>query len=212
MNRRSLGGRCSFYLLLEVMKKNLGIALGGLALAGFGFVLLKDWHTSRGDAPAALPSVPSAGRSVIPETKTAPISSGQAVPQSIPMPGKEVRSMLDELQRDMDLLLRDGDDAGAHRRVDEAISSSSFSGIDQQRLMVIKLGLFARQGEHRAMLPLMDRIIAEAPDSPLAAAIARQRPAIELASTRSPNDPGPCATCGEVHPVGIHPSEPSSER
>jgi hypothetical protein len=116
--------------------------------------------------------------------------------------------MLDRLRSDVDLVLREDGYPAAHRIVDEAIAGSGFSGVDRQKLMVVKLGLLGRQGDHAAMLDWMDRIIALDPASELALGMAKQRPAIELASKRPANDPGPCATCGEHHPGGVHPLEP----
>lgn len=191
--------------------KTLALVLLALVAAGTGIVLLRPPLAEPAASAVAPPALPakSAPKQPVPPLSAPPepsVAGAAAAPPPIPAPGPELQATLDRLQSEIDLVLREGDYPAAHRIVDEAIASAGFKGTDQQRLMVTKLGLFGRQGDHAAMVQLMDRIIAEAPDSPLAAAMARQRPAIELASKRPANDPGPCATCGQVHPGGEHPA------
>jgi hypothetical protein len=167
------------------------------ALVGLGVVLFRPQPVA--DAPALPPSAPA---------PVADAEEGDAAAATIPADGPALQAMLDRLRSDVDLVLREDGYPAAHRIVDEAIAGSGFSGVDRQKLMVVKLGLLGRQGDHAAMLDWMDRIIAVDPASELAAGMAKQRPAIEVASKRPANDPGPCATCGEQHPGGVHPLEP----
>lgn len=191
--------------------KTLALVLLSLAAAGTGIILLRPPLAEPAASAAAPPGLPakSAPKSPVPPLSAPPEPSAtgaEAASAPIPVPGPELQATLDRLQSEIDLVLREGDYAAAHGIVDEAAASAGFKGPDQQRILVTKLGLYGRQGDHAAMVELMDRIIAEAPDSPLAAAMARQRPAIELASKRPANDPGPCATCGRIHPDGAHPA------
>ncbi len=185
--------------------KTLIFVLLALALAGVGIVLRRPPPTESA-GPPALPAKSAPKPLAAAPVAPAPVAGSEAGPAAIPVPSPELQATLNRLQSEIDLVLREGDYPAAHRIVDEAVASAGFKGPDQQRILVTKLGLLGRQGDHTAMLGLMDRIIAEAPDSPLAASIAKQRPTIELASKRPANDPGPCATCGQIHPDGAHPA------
>lgn len=161
------------------------------------------------------PPAPAAGRTAAPlptpmrpPVPASPEGEAGAALTAGPTTGPALQATLDKLRSDIDLALREDGYPAAHRILDQAIASSGFSGADQQRVMVVKLGLLGREGDHAAMLDWMDRIIALDPASELARGMAKQRPAIELASKRPANDPGPCATCGEHHPGGQHPQDP----
>lgn len=173
-------------------RKSIAVVLLLAVLVGLGMVLLRQEPAV--DAPV-LP--PPASSSADVDARTGPAPG--------PADGPALQATLDRLRIKVDLALREDGYPAAHRIVDEAIAGSGFSGADRQRLMVVKLGLLGRQGDHAAMLDWMDRIIAVDPASELAAGMAKQRPAIELASKRPANDPGPCETCGQHHPGGVHP-------
>lgn len=176
-------------------RKAILAVLLAAALVGPGTLMLRQKQEPVADAPA------------LPRTRPADVEARSA-PAPVPADGPALQATLDRLRTDVDLALREDGYPAAHRIVDEAIAGSGFSGVDRQKLMVVKLGLLGRQGDHAAMLDWMDRIIAVDPASELAAGMARQRPAIEVASKRPANDPGPCETCGRHHPGGVHPLGP----
>jgi hypothetical protein len=172
------------------------------ALVGAALLLRQPPEPAEGGTAA---SPPAPTQSPVPAS---PEGEAGAATTAAPTTGAALQATLDKLRTDIDLALREDGYPAAHRIVDQAIASAGFSGADQQRVMVVKLGLLGREGDHAAMLDWMDRIIALDPASELARGMAKQRPAIELASKRPANDPGPCATCGEHHPGGVHPLEP----
>lgn len=187
------------YLHPAMSRKAIVALLLLAALVGLGVVLFRQGPYPLAGDPVLPPPAP---------VLVAVAEDGDAAAASIPADGPVLQATLERLRTDVDLALREDGYPTAHRIVDDAIAGSAFTGVDRQRLMVVKLGLLGREGDHAAMLDWMDRIIAVDPASELATGMAKQRPAIEVASKRPANDPGPCATCGEQHPGGVHPLEP----
>lgn len=118
--------------------------------------------------------------------------------------GVRFEAVIAEVRRKVDAAIRDGDYQAADRHVDDALAGDGFEPVERQRLMVVKLGTRGMNGDHAAMLEVMDQIIAEDPTSAMAARMREERPIIEEVHRLGPEHPGFCETCGRDHPPGQH--------
>lgn len=115
------------------------------------------------------------------------------------------------LQSQIEAALREGDYPAAHELVDQRIAAASRTNEEKQLLQAIKLGLFGRSGDHQQMVALMDQMIAENPDSILAANMAKQRAFVQDFAERDPHDSGMCETCNGHHAEGEPHLPPQTE-
>lgn len=172
----------------------------GLWMIGFSCIfvaIIWQWRkqtTSPNSAPADAKVATSASK------RLAPLASdGESIAaKTKPAPALDLAG----LQGQIEVALREGDYPAAHELVDQRLAAPSRTNEEKQLLQAIKLGLFGRSGDHQQMLALMDQMIAENPDSKLAASMAQQRAFVQDFAERDPHDSGMCETCNGHHAEG----------
>jgi hypothetical protein len=159
--------------------------------------------TSPHSAPTAAKTATSASTRPLPS----PSTDRSIAEKTKPAPALD----LAELQSEIEAALRENDYPSAHELIDHSIATSSRTAEEKQQLLAIKLGLFGRNGDHQQMLALMDQIIAENPNSALAANMAKQRAFVQDFAERDPHDSGMCETCNGHHAEGEPHLPPKTE-
>lgn len=138
--------------------------------------------------------------------------TGSQLPRSAAEPAKDIPSeestrfagLMVEVRRLVDREVRAGNHAMAERHVDDALADTTLAPAERQRLMVVKLGTRGMRGDHRAMIEVMDQIIAVDPTSEIAGRMKKERPRVQELLRLGPDHPVFCETCQQEHPPGFH--------